>query len=393
MPHLTLGARGDAVLDVQARLTALGYHIDPVEHGEFGPTTKRAVQEFQQRRHLLVDGVVGEDTWGELVEAGYSLGDRLLYLRYPYDRGDDVRALQASLNVLGFDVGREDGIFGQRTDRAVRQFQRNVGLRPDGIVGSTTIEAVARLRPVGPGPGLSTVREGEALRRMSASLQGSRIAVDPGHGPNDPGAEGPSGLREADVTFLLAEELAKELGRRGAAPFLLRDRESDPSSSARAIIANDLGAEALISLHLNSHAEGAAEGASTYYYGREGWSSQAGQRLAELIQEMMVSRLGRKDGRTHPKSLPLLRETHMPAVHVEPCFITNPNEESLLKEGNFRREIARALADATERFFGRPSPDDVTTQNDGRADVPHGGRPEQETFRGRHRARSHEPPD
>ena len=376
MPHLALGARGDAVLDVQGRLTALGYHIDPSEHGEFGPSTKRAVQEFQQRRHLLVDGVVGDDTWGELVEAGYSLGDRLLYLRYPYDRGDDVRALQASLNVLGFDVGREDGIFGQRTDRAVRQFQRNVGLPPDGIVGSTTIEALARLRPVGPGPGLSTVREGEALRRMSASLQGSRIAVDPGHGVNDQGAEGPTGLREAEATFLLAEELVKELNHRGAAPFLLRDRDSDPPSSARAIMANELGAEALISVHLNSHVEAAAEGASTYYYGREGWSSPAGQVLAETIQELLVSRLGRKDGRTHPKSLPLLRETHMPAVHVEPCFITNPTEESLLKDEGFRRDVARALTDAIERFFGRPSADDATLQNDGRATVPLAGRSE-----------------
>ena len=375
MPHLTLGARGDAVLDVQARLTALGYHIDPSEHGEFGPSTKRAVQEFQQRRHLLVDGVIGEDTWAELVEAGYSLGDRLLYLRYPYDRGDDVRALQAALNVLGFDVGREDGIFGQRTDRAVRQFQRNVGLPSDGIVGSTTIEAVARLRPVGPGPGLSTVREGEALRRMSASLQGSRIAVDPGHGPADPGTEGPSGLREADATFLMAEALMAELQRRGAAPFLLRDRETDPSSSARATAANELGAEVLVSLHLNSHPEAAAEGASSYYYGREGWSSQAGQRLAEMIQEVLVSRLGRKDGRTHAKSLPLLRETNMPAVHVEPCFITNPTEESLVQDEGFRRELAQALTDAIERFFGRPAADAITSEN-GRSAVSLGGRTE-----------------
>ena len=369
MPHLTLGARGDAVLDVQARLSALGYRIEPSEHGEFGPITKRAVQEFQQRRHLLVDGVVGEDTWDELVEAGYSLGDRLLYLRYPYDRGDDVRTLQASLNVLGFDVGREDGIFGQRTDRAVRQFQRNVGLPPDGIVGTTTIEALARLRPVGPGPGLSTVREGEALRRMSASLHGARIAVDAGHGPTDPGAEGPSRLLEADATMLLAEALVQELSRRGAAPFLLREPGSDPAVSARANGANDLGAELLISIHLNSHHESAAEGASTYYYGREGWTSQAGQRLGELIQELLVSRLGRKDGRAHAKSLPLLRETHMPAVQVEPCFITNPQEEALLRDSSFRQDVARALADAVERFFGGPG-GGVSDEGDGRQAVP-----------------------
>ncbi|HEX8098704.1 MAG TPA: N-acetylmuramoyl-L-alanine amidase [Actinomycetota bacterium] len=360
MPNVTPGDRGDAVRDVQARLTALGYRIDPSEHGQFGESTKQAVQEFQQRRHLLVDGVVGESTWGELVEAGYSIGDRLLYLRYPFQRGDDVRALQASLNLLGFDAGREDGILGQRTDRAIRQFQRNVGLPSDGIVGTTTIDAVRRLRPVGPGPGLSTVREGEALRRMAASMKGARIAVDAGHGPGDPGATGPTGMVEADVALTLAEELTSELETRGAVPFLLRQRGADPPISVRADLANESGAEVLISVHLNSHAEPAAEGASTYYYGREGWSSQAGQHLADLIQSSVVTRLRRKDGRTHAKSLSLLRETQMPAVQVEPCFITNPGEEALLKDQLFRRDVALAVAEAVERFFREPPADSLS---------------------------------
>src|SRR5207249_5374799 len=111
--------------------------------------------------------------------------------------GDDVRTLQSSLNLLGFDAGREDGIFGDRTDRALREFQRNVGLPADGIAGATTLEALVRLRPVGPGPGRSTVREREALRRLSVTLQSARIALDPGHGPADPGAVGPTGLTEA----------------------------------------------------------------------------------------------------------------------------------------------------------------------------------------------------
>ena len=370
MPHLALGDRGDAVRDVQARLTALGYPIDPSEHGQFGESTKRAVQEFQQRRHLLVDGVVGESTWGELVEAGYSVGDRLLYLRYPYQRGDDVRALQASLNLLGFDAGREDGILGQRTDRAIRQFQRNVGLPSDGIVGTTTIDAVRRLRPVGPGPGLSTVREAEALRRMATSMKGARIAVDAGHGPGDPGATGPTGLVEAEVALSLAEELTSALETRGAVPFLLRQRGSDPPISVRADVANESGAEVLVSVHLNSHAEPAAEGASTYYYGREGWSSQAGQHLADLIQSLLVSRLGRKDGRTHPKSLSLLRETQMPAVQVEPCFITNPGEEALLKDDSFRRDVAFAVADAVERFFGEPPAESLSAAGNGDQTAP-----------------------
>ena len=59
-----------------------------------------------------------------------------------------------------------------------------------------------------------------------------------------------------------------------------------------------------------------------------------------------------KDLRSHPKSLPLLRETRMPAVQIEPCFITNPKEAALLAMDDFRREVVRCLADAIERFLG-----------------------------------------
>lgn len=353
MKTLTRGDRGEAVLDVQARLGFLGYRIDAHEHGEFGDSTEQAVREFQQRRQLLVDGEVGDHTWQELVEASYSLGDRILYLRYPYYRGDDVRELQVGLNLIGFDAGREDGIFGARTDRAVREFQRNVGLPPDGIVGTTTIEALGRLRPRHPGPSRAQVREGEALRRLSATLEGARIGLDAGHGPDEPGARGPSGSTEADMTYLLTQALAEELGWRGANPLILRTGTESPSDSERAIVANEFGAEIMISMHLNSHIDPQAEGCSTYYYGRETWFSQAGHRLAELIQEELTRRLGLKDGRTHPKAMALLRETQMPAVHVEPCFLTNPREETLLGQRRFREEVARGIADAVERFFGR----------------------------------------
>jgi N-acetylmuramoyl-L-alanine amidase len=351
MTTILPGARGDGVRDVQTRLAALGYPIDPEEHGVFGQATEGAVREFQQRRELLVDGVVGEDTWQELVEAGRTLGDRVLYLRYPSYRGDDVRRLQARLNLLGFDTGREDGIFGERADLAVRDFQRNVGLVPDGIVGPVTLDALMRLRPVGPGPGRAMVREAEVISRMSATLDGSLIAVDAGHGPGDPGAVGPTGLSEAEATPLLAAALVEELSRRGAEPFLVRAEGDALSAAERARAANDRGAEILVSLHLNSHDDARAEGALCFYYGRERYVSRAGQRLAELIQEELTSRLGLKDGRTHPKSLPLLRETQMPAVHVEPCYITNPSEEALIGQERFRREVAGALADAIERFF------------------------------------------
>src|SRR5205814_7300565 len=127
MRTINTGDLGEGGADVQQRLVVAGETIDAGGlGGRFGSSTEGAVRAFQQRRGLLVDGTVGSETWGELVEAGFALGDRTLYLRSPHFRGDDVRALQRRLSSLGFDAGREDGIFGPRSDRAVREFQRNV---------------------------------------------------------------------------------------------------------------------------------------------------------------------------------------------------------------------------------------------------------------------------
>jgi N-acetylmuramoyl-L-alanine amidase len=348
------GDRGDDVRDVQQRLASMGSHIDPAElEGVFGPATEAAVRAFQQRRGLLVDGRVGTETWNELVEAGYRLGDRILYLRIPMLRGDDVRHLQRRLNSLGFDAGREDGIFGERAYRAVREFQRNIAMPQDGIVGPETLHHLERVRPatVDARSG-AMLREAEALRRMSATLEGARVAIDPGHGPDDPGPTGPSGVTEADAAWELSVALEAELRRRGAEPRLLRAVDEDPSPSERATRANEWGAEICLSIHLNAHRDPRAEGSMCLYYGNETTSSPAGEQLAEAIQEELSSRIGLTDGRVHSMSITILRETRMPAVQVEPCFVTNPREERLLAEEPFRRDVAIAVARGIERFFG-----------------------------------------
>jgi N-acetylmuramoyl-L-alanine amidase len=346
------GDRGQAVQDVLGRLTSLGFRIDPqeLEQDRFGPSTDGAVRSFQQQRGLLADGMVGPHSWQELVEAGYALGARVLYLRFPYFRGDDVRSLQSRLNHLGFDPGREDGIFGEQTGTAVRDFQRNVGVTPDGIVGATTLEALARIRPALDGPGRTSVRETESLR-SPGSLLGRIVAIEPAQGPGDPGATGPGGLTEAEATFAIAERLAAELEARGARPLLLRGPAEAPPHQERIARANRAGADAVVAIHMNSHSDPSAEGASGYYFGRMGSVSVAGRALAEVIQQEITARLGMKDGRTHPKSFPVLRETQMPAVHIEPCFITNPREERLLTEGKLPNDLALAIADALDRFF------------------------------------------
>jgi N-acetylmuramoyl-L-alanine amidase len=346
------GDWGQDVRDVQSRLVALGFHLDAgeLEAHRFDASTEAAVRTFQQERGLLVDASIGPITWQELVEAGYALGDRVLYLRYPFFRGDDVRALQHRLNVLGFDPGREDGIFGDQTSRAVGDFQQNVGLLSDRIVGPTSLDALDRVRPPLPGPGRTSIRESESLR-SPAPLAGRRVALDVGHGPGDPGGVGPTGLAEAEAAYRLADRLEGELRTRGAEPVMLRTTDENPSAPERVNRAKASNADALLSLHLNSHDDASAEGSSSYYFGRLGSVSVPGKALAELIQEELSDWTGVRDGRTHPMSFPLLRETPMPAVQVEPCFITNPKEEQLLTEEQFQSEVARALVRALERFF------------------------------------------
>ena len=324
------GDQGAEILDIQHRLIGAGEIVDPTELiGRYGASTESAVRSFQARRSLPVDGLVGPDTWAQLVEAGLRLGDRTLYLHAPHYRGDDVRLLQRKLNALGFDAGREDGVFGAATDRAVRDFQRNVADEPDGVVGLHTIVTLERMRPIEDAPSRALVREEEELLNMQTSIAGQPIAIDPGESGD---------AAESDPRVPIARALVLELVALGAKPELLAEGDEDPSPSERAARANERGAAMCISL-----AVGPARGElACAYFGSSQTHSPAGKRLAELILRELEREFGRP-GRLHPLTITMLRETRMPAVQVLPPSGTG--------DQTFAMRVAHAVASGIRGFY------------------------------------------
>jgi N-acetylmuramoyl-L-alanine amidase len=346
-------------------LGLLGAH--DVGGEDFEAETERAVRAFQQSRGLSVDGQVGAETWRALDAARWRLGARTLYHAVPQPLvGEDVRSLQERMLEMGYDVGRADGIYGAHTARAVAQFQREVGLVPDGTCGPQTMHALRRLgrKVVGGRP--QWLRESEAFRQSGPNLVGKTIVVDPGHGGTDPGvvvAEGPLRWTEADLAYDLAARLEGRLAAAGMRVHLTRPPAPAVSlpDLARAQLANELGGDLLISVHIDGHANPAADGVATYHYGTSnGVTSTVGERLAGLVQREIVARTGMRNCQTHAKTWDLLRLTRMPAVRVDVGYLTSQTDRERLTNPAFRDQVAEAVVAAVQRMYF-PVDQDVPT--------------------------------
>jgi N-acetylmuramoyl-L-alanine amidase len=224
--------------------------------------------------------------------------------------------------------------------------------------------------------------------RQAAPSRPLRIVIDPGHGGKDPGAVGPNGLMEKDVTLALGRELARVLEERlGCETRLTRTGDYYLGLENRTAMANAFGADLFISIHANANRSRSARGIETYYLDRP--SDRAARRLAALenagteeglaevehiltdvlltpkinesrvlataIQGALVARIDKEYGSTRDLGVKrgpfyVLTGAVMPSVLVETSFITHPVEAKRLGDESFQKRVAQAMADGIAAF-------------------------------------------
>ena len=249
-------------------------------------------------------------------------------------------------------------------------------------------------------------READAIARAPAAAGASddeggtgplrpirRIVVDAGHGGHDPGAIGPRGVREKDVTLAMAQRLRRKLERAGFQVVLTRRDDRFLALDERTALANTARGDLFVSLHANAHPRRDRAGVETYFLNvtddryaarlaaRENGlveltgaeapqvtrilsdldatrSAGPSRRLATLVQREMVSRVRARVGEVRDLGVKhalfyVLLGARMPAVLVETAFVSNRQEERRLASARYQEEVAEAVARAVASFAGR----------------------------------------
>jgi N-acetylmuramoyl-L-alanine amidase len=214
-----------------------------------------------------------------------------------------------------------------------------------------------------------------------------RVVLDPGHGGTDPGAIGPSGLREKDVTLDIAERVAPLLMRDGLRVLLTRDDDRFIPLEDRTARANAFPADLFVSIHCNAAENHARHGVETYVLdttkdeiasrvaARENATSQAAtaeigsilaslrmadqathsNHLAELLQKAAMAGARDRypdvsDGGVKTAGFYVLVGARMPSILFETSYISNPVEEQRLRTDDYQQRLADAIVNAVRAY-------------------------------------------
>jgi len=171
------------------------------------------------------------------------------------------------------------------------------------------------------------------------------VCLDPGHGGEDPGAIGPTGLHEAEVNWAVSTRVKQYLERLGYDVVLTRSQNDRPTQIQRARMADY--ADVLVSIHANSFNDPKVRGMEALIY-TEKYDSGALAHI--LLYHLGVTTARQNRGIKLRPDLTVLKEAVPPAVLVELAFISNPDEEILLKADWYREKAALGIAYAIRDF-------------------------------------------
>ncbi|MBM6829880.1 N-acetylmuramoyl-L-alanine amidase [Anaerotignum lactatifermentans] len=183
------------------------------------------------------------------------------------------------------------------------------------------------------------------------------IVLDAGHGGWDPGKTGRTGRNEAELNLAVTEKLAHFLEQGGATVYFTRVDENAlgekkrEDMAERKTVANDSGADLLISIHQNAFPSSSAKGAQVFYHK----NSEAGKLLAEYIQASLKERADEENTRQAKANgdYYVLRTTEIPAVLVECGFLSNEEEERRLNEEEYQERVAWAIYCGILEYFSQ----------------------------------------
>ncbi len=296
-----------------------------------------------------------------------------------------------------YELGRMYAKDGQ-VEAAVSQFQRVLSLEPENSFARTWLEMLSQTpitrkqappRPLSPLEQKAKAEAERMLRQLksgdgSLKLQLNRLVIDAGHGGFDNGAVGLNNLKEKDVTLDIARRLKKLLDEKTKIKaFLSRTGDYYLPLSARTVIANQYRADLFISIHINASAKRSAGGTETFFCSEKASSKEAARlaarenavakdedffkpkdfvdieeilfqferklywedsaKFAGYFQNNLKKQIAFRNRGVNSANFYVLRRAKMPAVLLELGFISNPEQEALLRKPEFRQELSEAV--------------------------------------------------
>jgi N-acetylmuramoyl-L-alanine amidase len=336
---------------------------------------------------------------------------RLVFDLYPAQEQDPLLALlrekeqaeHAAAQSVNDALGEFIGRIGPGANAAAGRASEPVAVAANGASAPRVAETTAALGAAGVPPRAVEPQAPFAPRPLTPDERRKVdrllvIALDPGHGGEDPGAIGPTGLREKDVVLAIAMQLRERLNAKpGVRVLMTRDADFFVPLAERVRKAQRVQADLFVSIHADAFFTPAARGASVFALSENGATSAAAKWMAQrenaadavggvnvkvkdaqvmrAILDMSTTaqikdsmRLGNEvlnrmgavgklhRGMVEQASFAVLKAPDIPSILVETAFISNPQEEDKLRDEGYRHQLVEALFTGIDRYFAKNPP-------------------------------------